>query len=127
MATTSCLLAADNRPLSKASSDTDWPQWRGPHRDGISADTGLLTEWPKEGPKLLWKAGGLGRGFSSVAVVSGHIYTLGDREAGQFVIALDAANGKELWSTRIGEVWEPQGYAGPRCTPTVDGKLLYVI
>ncbi len=119
--------AADNRPLPGAKQGAEWPQWRGPNRDEISPDTGLLQKWPSSGPTLLWTASGLGRGFSSVAVSGGKIFTLGDLEAGQFVIALNLADGKQLWQTRISDVWEPQGYAGPRCTPTVDGKLLYVL
>jgi outer membrane protein assembly factor BamB len=121
------LLAADKRPLSKASSGPQWTQWRGENRDGTSGETGLLNEWPSEGPKLLWKASGLGRGFSSLSIAGGRIFTMGDREGGQFVIALSLADGREMWSTRIGDVWEPQGYAGPRCTPTVDGKLVFAL
>ncbi len=124
----SCFLAdaADTRPRAKSSPGEDWPQWRGDRRDGISADKGLLKQWPTEGPALLWKASGLGKGFSSISIAGGRIYTMGDRESGQYVIALNLADGKELWSTRIGDVWEPQGYSGPRCTPTVDGGLVYV-
>src|SRR5215207_7958949 len=55
----------------------NWSRWRGPNNDGISKEQGLLTEWPKDGPPLVWKASGLGGGFSSVAVVDGRIYTMG--------------------------------------------------
>ncbi len=116
--------AADNRPPA---SQNGWPQWRGALRDGVSHDAGLLNEWPAEGPPLVWKATGLGRGFSSISIADGRIFTMGDREAGEFVIALDLASGKELWSARIGDVWEPQGYAGPRATPTIDGKRIYAL
>ncbi|MEX0938302.1 MAG: PQQ-binding-like beta-propeller repeat protein [Pirellulales bacterium] len=104
----------------------DWPQWRGPARDGISTDTGLLRQWD-EAPPLVWKASGLGAGFSSVSVADGRIYTMGDRDDAQLLIALDGRNGRELWATRIGDVWEPGGYAGPRATPTVDGNRIYAI
>jgi outer membrane protein assembly factor BamB len=104
-----------------------WPQWRGDKRDGIAADTGLLDKWPAAGPELVWKATNLGSGFSSLSIADGRIYTMGDRADGQFVIALDLAGGKQLWATPIGDVWEPGGYAGPRCTPTVDGANLYVL
>jgi len=120
-------VAADKRPLSKGTPGSEWPQWRGEHRDGISNDSGLLDHWSENGPPLLWQIGNLGRGFSSVAIARGRIFTMGDRESGQAVIALNLADGKEIWSTRISDVWEPQGYAGPRCTPTVDGDRLYVI
>jgi outer membrane protein assembly factor BamB len=122
-----CLEAADRRPLAGSSASTDWNQWRGPRRDGLSTDTGLLTAWPTEGPPLSWKATGLGEGFSSVSVVGNRVFTMGDREGGQFVIALRRDNGNELWATRIGNVWEPGGYSGPRSTPTVDGESLYAI
>ena len=107
----------------------DWPQFRGPHSDGKSTETGLLKTWPEEGPKMLWKIEGLGRGYSSISIVDGTIYTMGDRETDggdevQFVIAYDLKTQKELWATRVGP---PHGGGGPRCTPTVDGDLLYVI
>jgi outer membrane protein assembly factor BamB len=125
-----CLVAvaADKRPLTSGAAGSNWPQWRGANRDGISSETGLLDEWPSDGPPLLWKVSGLGRGFSSLSIAGGRIYTMGDRgDAGEFVIALNQADGRELWSTRIGDVWEPKGYAGPRCTPSVDGKLVYAL
>ncbi|MGD9644107.1 MAG: PQQ-binding-like beta-propeller repeat protein [Pirellulales bacterium] len=119
--------SADRRPAVTGAATTDWREWRGPTRDGISGETGLLAQWPQGGPPLAWKTTGLGSGFSSLSLVGDRIYTLGDRKDGQFVIALSRADGKELWSTRIGELWEPGGYSGPRCTPTVDGNFLYVI
>ncbi len=121
------VVAADKRPAPKNKSAAEWTQWRGEHRDGISDDSGLADRWAKNGPPLAWTAHGLGRGFSSLSIAQGRVFTMGDRATGQFVIALSAADGKELWSTRIGDVWEPQGYAGPRCTPSVDGALVYVI
>jgi outer membrane protein assembly factor BamB len=101
---------------------TDWPQWRGPRRDAVSTDRGLLQAWPKEGPPLLWTAKGLGRGYSSVSIAGGKIFTMGDRGKEQFLIALDMASQKELWAARVGQPW---GDGGPRCTPTVDGDLVY--
>lgn len=103
----------------------NWPQWRGPLRDGISRDTGLLTSWPQGGPPKVWTAGGMGAGFSSVSVVGGRIFTMGDRRDGQYVIAVSEDAGKELWATRVGGRHEDE-YSGPRSTPTVDGDLLYV-
>ena len=63
--------------LSIPASAADWPQWRGPRRDGVSSDTGLLEQWPPEGPKLIGKITGLGAGFSSIAIVNGKIFTMG--------------------------------------------------
>ena len=82
-----------------------WPQFRGPKRDDVSTDTGLLKEWPKDGPKLLWEAKGAGRGYSSVAVVAGKVYTMGDDEKDEYVICLDEATGKELWKAKLGPAW----------------------
>lgn len=123
----STLIAADKRTPARGSKPGDWSGWRGENRDGISTETGLLDRWPEGGPKLIWKAGGLGRGFSSLSIGSGRIFTMGDLADGQYVFAMNASDGKALWKTRIGEVWEPQGYAGPRCTPTIDGGQIYVI
>jgi outer membrane protein assembly factor BamB len=103
-----------------------WPQWRGPDRTGVSRETGLLTSWPDGGPRQVWAASGLGQGFSSVAVAAGRILTMGDRRDGQYVIALDEATGRELWSRRVGGVHRDQ-YAGPRGTPTIDGDRTYVL
>jgi outer membrane protein assembly factor BamB len=105
-----------------------WPQWRGPQRDGVSTETGLLASWPAGGPKRLFSASGLGRGFSTVAITGGRIFTMGDRGTAQYVIALDEDTGKQIWVTRIGSAYDaPDDYHGPRSTPTVDGDLLYAI
>jgi outer membrane protein assembly factor BamB len=104
----------------------DWPQWRGPRRDGVSTETNLLTSWPPGGPSLAWTGKGLGAGFSSVAVSGGRIYTMGDQRDGQFVIALDEATGRQLWTMRVGNRHE-DGYGGPRATPSIDGDRLYTI
>lgn len=104
-----------------------WPQWRGPNRDGKSPETGLLQQWPAEGPKLLWKASGMGRGFSSVSIADGKIFTMGDRDGGQHVVCLNLKDGAEIWKARLADTSNYGGFAGPRCTPTVDGSLLYAI
>jgi outer membrane protein assembly factor BamB len=108
-------------------SDTpNWPQFRGPNRDNVSTDTGLLKEWDADGPTLAWKASGLGVGFSSLAVTTDRIYTMGDQGTSQYVIALSSTDGKPLWKTKIGPNWDDR-YPGPRSTPTIDGALLYAI
>jgi outer membrane protein assembly factor BamB len=103
----------------------DWPQWRGPLRDDISTETGLLKQWPADGPPLAWKATGLGEGYSGVSVVGGRIYTMGDLGESSFLLALDAANGKVIWSTQVGKAGG--NYAGPRCTPTVAGDQVITL
>jgi outer membrane protein assembly factor BamB len=135
---------------AKNGKDSDWPQWRGSQRNAISTETGLLKEWPKGGPKLLWDSrkvnGGksVGIGYSSLAITQGKIFTMGDRFTelqveykkddkvlkknvrkgdGGYVFCLDAEAGKELWKTKIG----PGAGDGPRSTPTVDGDRVYVL
>jgi len=104
----------------------NWPQWRGPNRDGISADTGLLQTWPEGGPRKLFTATGMGIGFSSVAVTGGRIYTMGDRRDGQYALAFNEADGAPIWAARVGETHQDE-YGGPRGTPTVDGNSVYVL
>ena len=105
----------------------DWPQWRGSKRDGISKENDLLKEWPKDGPPLTWKAKGLGIGFSSIAVLKGKLYTLGDLKDGSYAIALDEKNGSILWKTRIGDSGGHRGYPGTRSTPTVDDGQVFAL
>lgn len=109
----------------------DWPQWRGPNRDGKSADTGLLKEWPADGPKLAWKATGLGKGYANMSVAAGRLFTMSDRDSTGYVTALDAADGKILWSAKVGAAGAPGmpgwSYPGPRCTPTVSGDLVFAL
>ncbi len=107
----------------------DWPQWQGPDRTAISKETGLLKEWPKEGPPLAWKIKGLGGGDSGPAVAKGRLYSMSIRGADEVVWAVAEADGKEQWVTRLGDAFKqqmPQSKEGPGCTPTVDGDRLYV-
>lgn len=122
---------------SADSKNADWPQWRGPGRNGICAETGLLKEWPKGGPALLWDAkkvnGGasVGTGMSSLAITQGKIYTMGDvggkKGSGAHVFCLDADSGKEIWKTKVGPPSMGSPGPGPHSTPTVDGERLYAL
>src|SRR6266446_4373420 len=105
----------------------DWPQWRGPNRDGISKETGLLKQWPANGPPLAWKTKGAGGGYSSLAVANGHIYTMGLRGNREYVVAFDVATGKEAWATAHGGAFHNVRGDGPRGTPTVDGENLFAL
>ncbi len=113
--------------LAGAMSAAEWPQWRGILRDGKSAETGLLKQWPEGGPKLLWKAQGLGEGYSSMSIAAGRVYTLGQRGDVEFVLALDAATGKKVWETAIGGPYRERRGDGPRGVPTVEGELLWTL
>ncbi|HEX3997056.1 MAG TPA: PQQ-binding-like beta-propeller repeat protein [Pirellulales bacterium] len=152
-----CLAVASQ---SSGSTEGNWPQWRGPNRDNVSTETGLLKKWPVDGPPLAWTAKDLGIGFSGVSVQNGRIYTMGERDTGetpkpketaaakdqdtkgkhkkgrkadrggkrQFVVALNEADGKQLWATPIGTAENNGGgYSGPRCTPAADGAHVYAL
>jgi len=103
----------------------DWPQWRGPNRDGKSAEKGLLKNWPAGGPPLAWQATGAGEGYSSFAVSNGRLYTLGAKSGTEYLIAYDAASGKRLWEAANGRRFDNDRGSGPRATPTVDGDKVY--
>ena len=104
----------------------DWAQWRGPNRDGVSSEKGLIDEWPEKGPKLLWKATGVGVGFSSVSVIGDRIYTMGDGKDASHVYCLSTETGKIIWtSKRVGKTGG--NYKGTRCTPTIDEGHVYAL
>src|SRR5262245_8175041 len=128
-----CLCFSDvsvTRSANHGTSTSDWPQWRGPQRDGISQESGLLKQWPTEGPKLLWQMNDIGDGYSTPAVVGSRIYVMSNRGMeNEFAQALSTQDGKPVWTTRIGSVGNPSDflYAKARSTPTVDGDLLYAL
>jgi len=108
----------------------DWPQWQGPDRTRMSKETGLLKEWPTGGPSVVWTADNLGTGYGSMSVAGDRVFVQGARGQSSFVIALNRADGKEVWSTALGPIetrMRTNMGAGPRGTPTVDGDRLYVL
>jgi outer membrane protein assembly factor BamB len=109
----------------------DWPQWRGPERNGLSRETGLLDRWPDGGPQLRWHLKDIGSGYAAPVVVRERIYVLGnDGLDDEFVQALATRNGARLWRTRLGKVGNPDQepkLAAARSTPTVDGSLVYAL
>src|SRR5689334_4993277 len=115
------LLALVSFSVSALAANFDWPQWRGPNRDDVSKETGLLKSWPPGGPKKIWSYGNAGNGYSGPAIVSGKLFTMGTRDNSEVLIALDANSGKELWAASLGGVLENGWGGGPRGTPTVDG------
>jgi len=126
---TKLMLIAAIVTITTGSTLADWPQLRGQNRDGKSADTGLLKEWPKDGPPLAWKIDKLGGGYSAPSIVAGRIFGMSNRGDDEVVWALSEKDGKELWVKRIGPAFRQrasQGREGPACTPTVDGQRLYV-
>jgi len=106
----------------------DWPQWQGQDRSAISKETGLLKSWPSAGPRQVWMVQTLGAGYSTPSIAAGRIFTMGNRGNTEFVLALQEKDGRELWASPIGpKRGNEGGYPGPRCTPTVDGSLLYAL
>lgn len=107
----------------------DWPQWRGPNRDGISLETNLLTDWPKDGPKVLWEQP-TGEGFSAPAVADGRVLLLvqdPQKPKDEAVICWDARSGKELWRFRYPARFDEDFGNGPRATASVDGDVVYTV
>ncbi len=113
--------------ISSLATAADWPQFRGPNRDDISTETGLLKQWPATGPKRVWLFDNAGMGYSGFSVVGGKLFTLGTRDGKEILLALDAATGKELWTAGIGDVLSNGWGDGPRGTPTVDGDRIYAM
>lgn len=107
----------------------DWPQWRGPNLDASSTETGIIKDWTKSPPKLLWNSEGAGKGYSSVSVANGVIYTTGnfsgDRK-GQGISAFSTKDGKLLWQTPVTDFTPDHGHKGARSVPAVDGDRLYI-
>ena len=106
---------------------TDWPQWRGPERNGVSRETGLLREWPQSGPAVVWSASQLGAGYGSVAVAGSRVFVQGMKNRQSVVTSLDRAAGKAAWSVALGSAQENDRGSGPRSTPTIDGDRVYVL
>lgn len=105
----------------------DWPQWRGPNRDGISPETGLLEKWPAAGPPLVWKATGLGEGYAAFSIVGDRLFTQGQHGNQQFVYAYDVKTGQQVWKTPSGRAYNESRGNGPRGTPTFDAGRLYAV
>jgi outer membrane protein assembly factor BamB len=103
----------------------DWPQWRGPDRDDVSKETGLLQSWPEAGPKLLWTFRDAGVGYSGPAVVGALLYMMGAEEKTEYLYALDTKTLKKAWRAEIGPMFTNGEGDGPRGTPTVDGDRVY--
>ncbi len=123
------LLCQAASPSAKA----EWNQWRGPNRDGMSPDTGLLKQWPSGGPPLLWEAKGVGRGYATVVVAGGRVYTMGDDGpdgADEHVSCLEEATGKQVWKVKVAPAYNKhrqESWNSSRATPTLDGERLYAL
>ena len=106
---------------------SDWPQWQGPDRTGVSKETGLMQQWPASGPSVVWTATGLGSGYGSMAVAGNRVFVQGTRAGNSILVAINRADGKEAWSKALGRMGDDDRGSGPRGTPTVDGDRVYVL
>ncbi len=123
------MIAVDDKEPDRELTGGLWPQWRGPNRDNISPEKGLLKEWPEGGPPLLWRVDGVGEGIASVSIADGRIYTLGYFEGGEFLTALDQRTAKRAWATRLGPRVNESSLMRwlSQRTPTLDGDRIYAI
>jgi outer membrane protein assembly factor BamB len=117
---------ADQDLSEQVGTTKDWPQWRGPHRDGVSTETDLLTEWPSGGPPVLWEAK-VGEGFASVVVAKGRAFTIFQDGNNESIVSWDAQTGKEYWRFSYQAHFTNRYGNGPRSTPSVDGDFVYSI
>lgn len=105
-----------------ATPEPGWPQWRGPRRDGISGEKGLLARWPEQGPGLLWKIDNLGRGWSSPIITGGRLYITGDVDDDLVVYAFDLG-GKPIWRAKNGRSWTGSFPGARACCAYSEGRL----
>ena len=101
-------------------------QWRGPERNGVYPETGLLDEWPEKGPEQLWSTEGIGKGFSSVSVLDGTIYATGLNDSVEALTAINRADGQILWQIPYGQSIL-RSFKDTRCTPTIEEDRAYMI
>jgi outer membrane protein assembly factor BamB len=113
--------------LNGQSASSDWPQWRGPDRTGVSQETGLLAQWPRSGPPVAWSVAMLGAGYGSLAVHGDRVYVQGMRDNQSIVSSLNRADGKPVWARILGPAGDNDRGPGPRSTPTIDGERLYAL
>lgn len=130
----SMILAAGTLAGVAYAASPGWPTFRGADRMAVSQETGLLQEWPEAGPKLLWEVAGAGRGYSSLAIAEGKIFTLGDapstaEDKDEYLLCFSESEGKPLWKTKTGKAWTSgqESWQSSRSTPTVDGGMVYVV
>jgi outer membrane protein assembly factor BamB len=113
--------------IAGAAADRDWPQWHGPDRTNVSTETGLLKQWPKGGPALVWSISNLGKGYGSLAIQGDRIYVQGTQAGSSMVFCLNRADGKTIWARALGRSLDQEKGGGPRGTPTADGERIYAL
>ncbi len=111
---------------ASATAASDWPQFRGPNRDGIGDAAGLARSWSDDGPAELWRRP-LGEGFAGLTVAGDQLYTLFAEGGDEWVASFRVADGAEIWRRRLGETFVDHWGNGPRATPAVDGEVVYAL
>ncbi len=110
--------------LTQCKSKIEKSEWRGPNRTGVYSESGLLKEWPAEGPKMLWHIDSLPTGYSSVAIAHNTVYITGLKDSMDYLLALDM-NGKSKWEVPYGRGWDVS-FTDTRCTPTIEDDRIYL-
>jgi outer membrane protein assembly factor BamB len=122
-----CAFALLSVTAGNTTPEAEWPQWRGPLRNGLSSETGLLKQWPANGPTVAWSITNLGEGYGSLAIKVDRLYVQGTKGSESAVFCLNRADGKTIWSVSLGPKVDESRGNGPRGTPTLDGDRLYVL
>lgn len=119
------VFAAANHLAAAEPASPGWPQFLGPDRNGISHETGLIDTFEPDGPQVAWRVPG-GIGMSGLALDGKQAVTLLERDGKQWAVAFQLTDGAELWSQSITDGFRNSMGAGPRATPTIAGKAVYV-
>ena len=122
-----CVVLVASSVITGAAVGGDWPQWRGPSRDGVSLETGFLQQWPAGGPPLAWTISGLGKGYGTVALQGDRLYVQGTQGDSSAVFCLRRSDGGRIWARALGRTLDQERGGGPRGTPTIDGDVLFAL
>jgi outer membrane protein assembly factor BamB len=122
-----CIFALQPMTVGNTAPEAEWPQWRGPLRDGVSSETGLLKQWPANGPAVTWSIKNLGEGYGSLSIRADRIYAQGTKGSESVVFCLNRADGKTIWAVSLGPTAGNDRGNGPRGTPTLDGDRVYAL
>src|SRR5262245_44705069 len=122
-----CTFALLTITVSNTAPEVEWPQWRGPLRNGVSNETGLLKQWPANGPAVTWSITNLGEGYGSLAVKADRIYVQGTIREASAVFCLNRADGNTMCTASLGPMVKDSRGNGPRGTPTLDGDRVYAL
>ena len=115
--------AANPTPHIIPSKEKGWPEFRGPKRDGVSTEKGLLQQWPESGPRVLWSVTNVGRGFAAPVISNDRLVIAGDVAENLVLLAYDLT-GKPLWRATNGASWKTP-YPGARASAAFNSGRVY--